>query len=339
MRRLESAVLVFLYVGSDVDPGDEPAARSPQGLFPSAGLGACRMTAFALVLLAFLALAMVPVRVAAGPIPSEVLKRLIDGAKESQAKYDQVHIVAEAEQTGAGKTYKFPFDFYQDGDAVKITRQLGHLATDTGDKVEIVTYVASPKLTFCIRKPLGAKQFTLNSIDRNGADYEWMRHAADNLSVPLQFPCNWSEMPVARFLAMKELSITAFRQEEQVGAKLCRLDIHVSAQSLVAASRRFSHPAYDHLDGWLLMEIEPHVVVRGFNFKYRTSSKELLGDLKCSLDYTEQEKSIPRLEKVHFEAVDGKGKNGLSYRVKVNSLEFGPVAPEQFTLHGSGFGK
>ena len=81
------------------------------------------------------------------------------------------------------------------------------------------------------------------------------------------------------------------------------------------------------------------MVVRGFDFKYRASSKELLGEVKCALDYTEGEKSIPKLEKVHFEAVDGTGKNRRAWRVKVNSMEFGPVAAEEFTLPGSGFGK
>ena len=105
--------------------------------------------------------------VVAGPIPPEVLKRLIDGAKESQAKYDQVHIVADVEETVAGETHKHPWDFFKDGDAIKITQLVAR-----GDRKEIVTYVASPKLTFCIRKPLGAKQFALSSIDRNGANYK-----------------------------------------------------------------------------------------------------------------------------------------------------------------------
>ena len=112
----------------------------------------------------------------------------------------------------------------------------------------------------------------------------------------------------------------------------------MSAEPLVAASGYSGGAAYDHLDGWLLMEIEPHVVVRDFDIMAWTSSKEFLGEMKGALDYAKGEKSVPKLDMVHFEIFDKDGKSGRDYRAKVRSLIFGPVAPEQFTLPGSGFG-
>jgi hypothetical protein len=85
------------------------------------------------------------------------------------------------------------------------------------------------------------------------------------------------------------------------------------------------------------MEIEPHVVVRGFDIKFWTSRKEFMGEMKCALEYTVAEKSVPKLDRVHFEILDKNGKSGRDYRAKVQSLVFGPVAPTQFTLPGSGF--
>jgi hypothetical protein len=281
------------------------------------------MTDCALVLLSFVALAVLPVQVVAQPIPPEVFKRLIDGAKESHSKYDQVHIVADVEETVAGETHNHPYDFFKDGDAIKITNVVAR-----GNRKEIVTDVASPKLTFRLRKPLGAKQFALSSIDRNGADYKSARELADSASFILQLPCNCFGLPIARFLAMKETSITGFRLEEKGAAKLCRLEVHVS--------RWRDQAPYDYLDGWLLLEMEPHMVVRDFDLK-AWKNKDFLGEFKGALVYAEQEKIAPKLDMVHFEIHGKDGKIGRAYDAKVRSLTFGPVDPEQFTLPGSGF--
>jgi hypothetical protein len=84
------------------------------------------------------------------------------------------------------------------------------------------------------------------------------------------------------------------------------------------------------------MEMEPHVVVRDFDFK-AWKKKDFLGEFKGALVYAEQEKTAPRLDMVHYEIFGKDGKSGRAYDAKVQSLTFGPVDPEQFTLPGSGF--
>lgn len=245
--------------------------------------------------------------------------------------YDNVRIKAALKERVEGKTGIFDLEYLQNKKSIKIL-----ITYVSGDRLhfsdDVSVRVVNPEKSFILVKPPGTRNISVSFL--GGANDD------DRTQVTELLECSLLRthyfllgMPIAELLAQKGALIKNVTEEEDSGKTLTR--IHV----------RFDpHPKlkewYDRCDGQFLFDPTSLWALRGFDIKYMKKNEDQLGfRVVETIDYDESRKDVPTLSGLQQKVFDEQGQLLHDYRVKVNSIEFGQVSPEEFTLRGCGLGE
>jgi len=267
----------------------------------------------------------------AGMSPDEFLKVYPAEGEKLIAHYERLHLVAQVEENAVGKKGVYELEQFQDGKKIKCVRRF--VSGEHILQADTIVYVAHPSQTFVLRRAPEAQEFVLGLRSTSAEDYERTQQRIDNGYRILRSHYSCLQIPLTKFLAMKETTVTGVKEEKgEDGRPLQRVTLRILPFS--DGMRELC----SHLDGWLLFDPAAHWALVAKEINHLSKEKEqLLFKATGSFTYGEPVDGLPTLRTARDDTETGAGGFARRYRAEVKTVEFGPVPEEVFTLKGSGF--
>jgi len=290
----------------------------------------CVTTTLLLILSPF---AFCPVSRAEQFTPATFLERYREGAKAIAEAYGQSTINYHVKDTSYREKSEVTFAMVlkQSGKYCKLQRAISKTDAETENLKDLV--VANPYISFMAHQSAGGWQQSIDYLStRRGVGYEMTLSTAVGRSYLARALYSYFERPLIEFLTMKETAIKSVTEEVSDGRSLVRVRVRVAP-----FSDQLRAGPYDRLEGWFLLEPSAHWALRGFEVKEWFKDGKILDRITCSTDYDLDESGMPKLRRVLYDVYyKDRDEHLKQYAADVESIQFGPSPPADFTLEGCG---
>jgi hypothetical protein len=234
--------------------------------------------------------------------------------------YQQVHVVAVLTENNLMRHEKKEYDveFFASG---KEKSKVVLTNRSTGARTVIV---ANPEkeTSFILDRLPGRTEYTVSNLDSE-PDSEM-----ENVLVWTQLihaPFYYYSIPLTDFFSPKRTTIQDVKKETINGKRLIR--VFSNYQSVELRNQKC-----DGIEGSFLLDPDAFWAVQAYELKrfFENRSYHLLK--KCSIEYSKAMNGMPYVKHAKRQSFTKDGTLDLEDQLTTQSIDFGPVSPEEFTL-------